>query len=80
MCDMQTTVVIKAGNERRGNEGRRKRGGGKTDLFQHTPQSLVSVLLKRVEIIPHSATEQNWVLHIHTLQYPTSYIPYYSTL
>ena len=36
---------------------------GKTDLLQHTPQSLVIVLVKRVKIVSHRATEQNWVLH-----------------
>ena len=36
---------------------------GKTDLLQHTPQSLVIVLVKRVKIVSYSATEQNWVLH-----------------
>ena len=41
-------------------------------LFQHTQQSLVCVLIKRVEVVSYSATEQNWVLHIHTQQYPIS--------
>ena len=46
--------------------GREENVEEKCYLFQHTPQSLVGVLIKRVEVVSYSATKQNWVLHIHT--------------
>lgn len=33
-----------------------------TSLFRSFPQVFISMLVKRVQVCPHSASKQNWVL------------------